>query len=138
MMDSNSKEHDHSVLLDPPIDMRLCTVVEKFGHSWCFELFDEASGTFLLACVLKRQDTTTEMLFTTLQDCHLRSYSDVKRLMSRNNQHFVALMTREWLRGLEYQLSSPNGDTICEIRCKPPQFIKNSAHILHIIYWIFD
>ena len=94
--------------------MRQCKVVEKVGLCTCFELFDEASNEFLVACAMEK-NTLGTFIFTTFRDCHLRGFEDIAFLMN-DHTAFVAKMTRDWMSGLTFVLHSDPENKISEIR----------------------
>ena len=109
-----NNEVAHQNLLDASLSMRQCKVVEKVGQCTCFELFDEASNEFLLACAMENS-TLGSLIFTTFRDCHLRGFDDILYLMEKNAS-FVAKMSRDWMTGLTFELFSPLDEIICEIK----------------------
>jgi len=102
-------------LIEATTIMRHCTVVEKTGQCISFELFDEKSNEFLLACAM---ETTTHgtLVFSTLRDCHLRSFRDIQSIMNKHHPDFVAKMTRDWLSGLTFDLVDVRQEPVCQIK----------------------
>ncbi|KAJ1439324.1 hypothetical protein B484DRAFT_391855 [Ochromonadaceae sp. CCMP2298] len=56
-------------------------------------MFDEKSNEFMLACAM---DSTLQktLIFTTLRDCHLRSFKDISTIVDNHHPLFVARMSR--------------------------------------------
>ena len=104
----------HAKLLETNVTMKHCLAVEKVGQCICFELFEEESNNFLVACAMDKTSHSA-MIFTTLRDCHLRSFSDILILMD-DHYDFVAKMSRDWMRGLTFNLLSYTGANICDIK----------------------
>ena len=95
-------------------DMRLCKVVQKVGQCTSFELFDEATNEFLLACAMENSALGT-LIFSTFRDCHLRKFDDIVFLL-KGHVDFVATMSRDWMSGLKFILTDATNEAICEIR----------------------
>lgn len=94
--------------------MRLCKVVEKVGQCTCFELFDEATNDFLLACAMENTKLGT-FIFSTFRDCHLRKFDDIVFLMNGHSD-FVATMSKDWMSGLKFVVFDAANEPMCEIK----------------------
>lgn len=93
--------------------MQHCIVLKKVGHCTCYELYDEETNTFLVACV-SCVLLSPMLLFVSSQDCHLRKFEDI--CCNLNIRLFVAKMLPDWMTGLNYKLTAFDESLICDIR----------------------
>lgn len=91
-------------------------VIEKTGQSLCYELYDETTNKFIIACVMDKYMQKGLLIFTTLKDCHLRKYNDIIAMIDESHPDFIARMTRDWISGLKFSLFNRSSEIVCDIR----------------------
>lgn len=91
-------------------------VEEKLGQSMCFELFNEIDHTFVLSCAMDKYMQKGVLVFSTLKDCHLRSFSDILSIVDNKHPDFVARMIRDGISGLKFSLFDRCDLIVCDIR----------------------
>eukprot|EP01039_Chlorochromonas_danica_P008093 gene8093-8928_t len=109
--------HHHAALFTHPERMQHCIVLKKVGQCTVYELYEEESNTFLLACVTCVL-LSPMLLFITTPDCHLRKFEDI--CCNLNIRYFVAKMLPDWMTGLNYKLTGFDESLICEIKIRSP------------------
>jgi hypothetical protein len=91
-------------------EMRNCKVVKNIGESISFEMFDESSNTFILACVVG-YTLSDGFAFIKQQNCHKKSLVEI------SDKNIIARMTIDWLSGLIFTLTCCSNDqTLAMIR----------------------
>ncbi|RYG98725.1 hypothetical protein EON65_51090 [archaeon] len=88
-------------------------MIKKVGQSTCYELYEEETNRFLLACV-SCVLISPMLLFVTSQDCHQRKFEDI--CCNLNIRYFVAKMTPDWMTGLNFKLTGFDESVLCEIK----------------------
>jgi hypothetical protein len=99
--------------LNSTSEMVHCIVYKKIGLSVSYEVYDETTNEFLMSCVACPQ-MSPMILFTKLQDCHLRGFEDI--CCNLNLKYFLGRMIPDWMTGYVYSLTGFNGEPLCEIR----------------------
>ena len=93
--------------------MTPCVVHRKHGLSNTFELYEESTNRFLLSYVYSPMMSPV-MLLLKQQDCHLRKFEDICRTL--NLRHFVGKLTSDWMSKTIFNLTSFEGNELCEIK----------------------
>lgn len=94
-------------------EMTHCIVYKKVGLCISFEVYEESTNEFLMACVACPK-MSPMIIFLRLQNCHLRSFEDI--CCNLNMKYFLGRMMPDWMTGYIYTLTGFNGEMLCEIR----------------------
>lgn len=93
--------------------MAHCIMLKKIGLSISYELYDEATNKFLMACV-SCPIMSPLLLFVTLQDCHKKRFEDL--CCNLHVKYFIAKMIPDWKTSMRFEVFGFEGAMICEIR----------------------
>lgn len=105
--------YDQSPLFALHDEMQHCVVLKKVGQCTVYELYDEESNAFLLACVTCTL-LSPMLLFVTTPDCHQRKFEDI--CCNLNIRYFVAKMLPDWMTGLNFKLTGFDESLLCDIK----------------------
>ncbi len=93
--------------------MTNCVVYKKEGLSTSFELYEEATNQFLVACVLC-PSLSPMLLFVRLTDCHMRRFDEL--CCNINFRQYAGKMIPDWMSGHMFTLTSFEGNDLCKIK----------------------